>query len=157
MVQGQLAEQLVDLTFMAHEAQVRGVQHRRQQGVGGEFGQAVRQAHRQPLHPLGGRLVDLMGHQLADLEDLFRAAEGGLTGFGQHQAAAFGLEQLMAQGAFQLTHLSTDGLHRHAQTVGRTGKAAFLGDYPEVMQVTVIQRTHLTLRKDEAASYITSV
>ena len=58
---------------------------------------------------------------------------------GQGHATAGRLEQLMAQRLLQFPHLCADGLHRHVQPLGGTGEPAFLGDDPEVVQMTVVQ------------------
>jgi len=153
MVQGQLADELVDLALMADQTQVRRIQDGRQQGVGGQFGESVGQAHRQALDALGGRLVDLVRHHLADLEDLLGAGEGGLAGLGQHQATALGLEQLMPQRSLEFPHLRADRLHRHAEPVRRAGETALLGDDPEVVQMAVVEGGHgRASEKNEAGS-----
>ncbi|KAG1389233.1 hypothetical protein G6F59_015634 [Rhizopus arrhizus] len=77
---GQFAQQFLDLAFVAGQAQVRGVQHGAQQGVRGQLGNAVGQAHRQPDDGLGGRGPHFLGQHMADLEDLFCPGESGLAG-----------------------------------------------------------------------------
>lgn len=140
----QFAQQFLDLALVAGQAQVRGVEHRPQQGVGGQFGNAVRQAHRQPYHRLGGGGADLLGQFLADLEDLFGAGEGGLAGIGQGHAAPGRAQQLVPQVLFQLAHLGADGLDGHVEPLGGAREAAFLGDHPEVVQVAVIEHDGFT-------------
>ncbi|MOA52418.1 hypothetical protein D3C78_1757100 [compost metagenome] len=45
----------------------------------------------------------------------------------------------MAQVFLQFAHLGADGLDGHVQPFGGPGKAAFLGNQPEVIQVSVVQ------------------
>jgi hypothetical protein len=54
---------------------------------------------RQARHLAAGRLAHFVGDDLAELEDLLGAREGGLAGLGQGHAAARRLQQLVAQGA----------------------------------------------------------
>ncbi len=139
MMLGKFAQQFLDLAFVAGQAQVRRVQHRAQQGLRGQLGNAVRQAYRQAYDGLGGGGADLLGQHLADLEDLFGAGERGFARVGQRHAATGRLEQLVAQVLFQFAHLRADGLDCHVQPFGSTGKSAFLGDHPEVVQVSIIE------------------
>jgi hypothetical protein len=91
VVQRQLAQQLLELAVVADQAQVRGGQHRRQQGMGSQLGDAVREAHRQAHHRAAGGLPHLVGNELTDLEDLLGPGEGGLTRLGERHAAPAGL------------------------------------------------------------------
>lgn len=135
----QFAQQFLELAFVAGQPQVWRVQHRAEQRVRGQLGNAVGQAHGQPDHRLGGGGAHFLRQALADLENFLGAGEGRLAGIGQGHAASGRLEQLMPQVALQFAHLGADGLDGHVQPFGGAGKAAFLGDHPEIVQVAVIQ------------------
>jgi ElaB/YqjD/DUF883 family membrane-anchored ribosome-binding protein len=141
-VQREVGEQGLELAVVAHQAQPRRRQHRRQQSLGGQLRQPVGHADGQ-AHPAAARRgAHLVGNGLAELEDRLGAREGGLPGLGQHDCAARRLQQLVAEHLFELAHLGTDGLDRHVQAHRRAREAAFLGDDPEVVEMAVVQHGH---------------
>jgi hypothetical protein len=107
--------------------------------MGGQLGDAVGKPDRQASHLAAGRFAHLVRDALAQLKDLLGARESGVARLGEGHATARGLEELVAQRLLQLAHLRADGLHRHVQPLGGPGKAAFLGDDPEVVQMAVVQ------------------
>ena len=144
MMQRQFGQQLLEFAFVTHQAQRGRVQNWFQQRVCGQLGNAVRQAHGQACHLAAGRFAHLIRDQLADLKYLFSARKCGLTCLAQRHTAPCRFEELVAQRLLQFAHLSADGLHRHVQPLGSTGKAAFFGDDPKIIQMAVVQHAGLT-------------
>lgn len=118
---------------------MRGGQHRLQQRMCCQLGDAVGQPHREPRDLGAGRFAHFIGNALPQLEYLFGPRIRRLARLGQRHPAAGWLEQLVPQGLLQIAHLRTDGLHRHLQAVGGAGKAAFLGNHPEIVKMAVVQ------------------
>ncbi|MCY1364430.1 hypothetical protein D9M69_512310 [compost metagenome] len=138
-VQGEVGQQVVEVVFVAHQAQARLFERRGQQLAHGELGQAVGDADHEAHAALAGGVAHGGGQLFTELENLLGHLQRGVAGLGEGQAAPGGLEQRVAQRLLQQAHLGADGLHRHAQPVGGVGHAAFLGRDPEVIQVLVVQ------------------
>ncbi len=139
LVQDQIRQQIGHLSVVAHQAQVGHTQHRPQQTPHFELGQPVGNAHCQPRR---GRLdggKHLLGQGLGELEDLLCLLQGHHAGFGQGQSSSCGAQQLAAEVALELAHLSAHGLYRHVQSLGSARHAALLGHDPEVIQMPVVE------------------
>ena len=151
VVQRQLGLQLFELALVAQQAQVWRAQHRTEQRMRGQLGDAVRQAHGQPVGAAHRRVTHIGMQALADAENLFGARERRLPGFGEREAPPLRLEQLMAKRLFQLLHLGADGLNGHVQPLGGAGEATRLGHNPEVVQMAVVQCRHDRNRRGRQA------
>lgn len=103
------------------------------------LGDTVGEPDREAGHLAAGRFAHLVSDALAELEDFFGAGEGGLARLGERHTTSRRFEQLMAERLLQFAHLRADRLHGHVQSLGGPGKATFLGDDPEVVQMTVVQ------------------
>ena len=138
-MQGQIGQQVRDVTFVAQQPQVRRVDHRLHQAAHHQLGQTITDAHCK-AH---GRRTDRIAHELRQLrtqrEDLLGPLHGGRTRLGQHQPAPRRLQQGVAERALQLTHLGAHGLHGHAEPIGRAGDAAFGADDPEIVEMAVAE------------------
>ena len=138
-MQRQLAQQLLELSFVTHQPQVGGAQHRLQQRVGRELGDPVGEPDRQAGRLAVSRFAHLVGDALAQMKDLFGAREGGLARLGERHTATRWLEQLVAQRLLKLAHLRADGLHRHVQPIRGAGEPTFLSNDPEIVEMAVVQ------------------
>lgn len=139
MMQRELREQRAVLALVAQQPQRRRIEHRGQERVRGELGDAVREADREPHGRLAGCRAHVVGNQPAHLEDDFRARERGLPGVGHRHAAPGRAQQLVPERFLQLAHLRADRLHGHVQPGGGACEAAFLHDDPEIVQMSKIQ------------------
>ncbi len=138
-VQGQVGQQVFEVALVAHQAQARLGQRGRQQLAHRELGQPIGNAHHQPHTALAGGVAHGGVQLLAQMKDLLGHLQRRLTGLGQHQAAPGWLEQRVTQRLLQQTHLRAHRLHRHAQAGRRVRHAAFLGRYPKVIQMLVVE------------------
>ena len=73
------------------------------------------------------------------MENLAGEVERDAAGFRRQQAPALRHQQRHAQGAFEQADLGADGLHRHAESLGRPREAALLGGDPEIVKVPIVQ------------------
>jgi len=151
VVQRQFAQQLLEFALMAQQPQRRRRQHRGQQRVRGQFGDAVGPPDGQACDLAAVGLANLVGDDLPELEDLLGAGVGRLARFGHRHTSAGRLEQLVSEGLLQFPHLRADGLHRHAQPLGRASETAFLGDDPGIAEVAVVQHAAIRIERTEVA------
>jgi hypothetical protein len=121
-----------------------------QQGMGGQLGDAVGQPDGQARHLAAGRLAHFVGDAWPSWKISSARAKAAWPASVRATPRPDGLEQLVAERLLQLAHLRADGLHRHVQPLGGAGKAAFLGDDPEVVQVAVVQHASLRFGKTES-------
>jgi hypothetical protein len=152
VVHRQFGQQLLELALMAEQPQRRRCQDRRQQRVRRQFWDAVGQSNGQACDLAAGGLANLFRNDLPQLKDLLGPGKGGLARLGHRDAAAGGLEQLVAECLLEFPHLGADGLHRHVQPLRGTGEATLLGDDPEVVQMTVVEHGHSTSEKTKFMS-----
>jgi hypothetical protein len=82
---------------MAHQAQMRRGQHRLQQRMRRQLGDAVGQPDRQPHHLATGRLAHLVGMHWPSWKISSARAKAAWPGLGERHAAACRLEQLVAE------------------------------------------------------------
>ena len=148
-VQRQIAQQIIQLTFVAHHAQMRLGDHRQQQPVYHQLGQSVTDAHRQPHCGSTDRIAHPGRQVLAEQKDQVRLLHGCQSGLGQHQPAPRWFEQGIPQRSLQFAYLRTDRLHRHVQFVGCAGYSTFLRNHPKVVEMFVIERdAHVQFFRD---------
>ena len=140
LVHGQFGQQVGHFTLQAHQAQALHLQHRAQQPLHLQLGQAVGNAHHQPHRGALRRCTRQLGQGFAQLKDGFCLPQGHHARLGQRQAAPRRAQQLAPQISLELTHLGTYGLDRHVQPGSGIGHAALLGHHPEIVEVAVVER-----------------
>ena len=124
---------------MAQQPKVRLVHHRLHQAAHHQLGQTIADADREPHGGCADRVAHERRQLCAEREDLFCLLHGRRARLGQYQPATRRLQQGMAERALQFSNLGADGLHRHAQPIGRAGDAALGADDPEIVEVTVAE------------------
>ena len=136
----QFGQQVGHLALVAHQPQVRHLEHGLQQALHLQLGQAVGNAHHQ-AHGLNlGSAAHHVGQGLAQLEDVLGLPQCHHAGIGQFKPAPSGPQQLAAQVTLQLAHLGAHRLDGHVQPGGRVRHASFFGHHPEVIQMAVIEQ-----------------
>ena len=143
-VEGEVAEELVEVSFMAHEPNGLGQAERRLQEPAHDelrhhVGDADVEAQRLP----GGAALDRLHHLAAEREDLFGVTEDHLADLGQSELAPLLREQLLAELLLERMDLRAQGRMGRMQHPACRHQAALPRHDPEVEKVVVIGPLHV--------------
>ena len=127
LVQCQFGQQVGHFTLQTHQSQAFHLQHRAEQPLHLQPGQAIGNAHHQTHRWVLRSGMYQLGQGFAELEDGFRLPRGHHARLGQRQAA------------LQLADLGAHSLQRHVEPCGSVGHAALLGHHPEIVEMAVVE------------------
>ena len=140
LVDGELAEQGVELALAADDAHRLGQIHRwRQQQPRDRLRHHVGDAHAEGHGTPGGAALQRFLELVAEAEDLLGVVQHHASGLGQHQAAALALEEVHAEIGLQRGDLARQGLRRQPGTFRGAHDPTRTGHGPEMMELLVVQ------------------